>query len=637
MKLKNVSMKKIMYAFVFLAVINGCNNTDNDQLSPPNILWVTAEDITTMLGCYGDENAHTPHLDKFAEMSLLYNNAFATAPVCSPSRSCIISGLYANTLGSQHLRSHVEVPEIVKAYPMYLRKAGYYTSNNDKEDYNFTDTTIWDESSKNAHWRNRDEGQPFFSIFNLGLSHQSSIFGNDSVYHGRVGKFLPMVKQANPDSIQLLPYYPDTPEIRKLWARYYTNVSIIDYQFSQILAELKEDGLAENTIVFFYADHGTGMPRAKRAAYDSGLKIPLLVHIPEKYVEAFNFVPGQTDRLVSFIDFAPTVLELAGMEIPEHWQGAPFLSRKDIADNEFVFGASDRVDEAFELTRTIRSKNYRYVRNFLPHLPLLQPNFYTDQSEIMQALNQARATMQLNEAQQTLFTDPRKPEELYDVEKDPHELYNLAGDPAYQEILLDMREQLKTEVLRIHDTGFMPEPEMARLAAGSTPYQVAHDPETFPLPAILSACDLMLPGEMDKELLMQRLNWPNGFVRYWATVAVEVSGVMDQEIEQQLRKMLQDELATVQVEAAKVLMKSGETDAIATIVKHMQSGDEVLVLFASRALQEVSHLLPELPQEVYQVYEQIVQDTANGTQWHKYYKLYTFWSLSEVLGKEISI
>ena len=630
-------MKKIVSLLLISTALVSCKNSKDEIHQPPNILWVTAEDITTMLGCYGDENAHTPHLDKFAEKSLKYTNAFATAPVCSPSRSCIISGQYANTLGSQHLRSHVEVPDLVKAYPKYLREAGYYTSNNDKEDYNFTDTTIWDESSKTAHWRNRKTGQPFFSIFNLGLTHQSSIFGSDAEYKKRVGKFLPMVKRSDPDSLQLLPYYPDTPAIRKLWARYYTNVSIIDLQFHQILTQLEEDGLAGSTIVFFYADHGTGMPRAKRAAYDSGLKVPLLVHVPERYADEFNFIPNASDQMVSFIDFAPTVLELANVEIPEHWQGAPFLDRKEIPDKDFVFGASDRVDEAFEVTRTIRSKKFRYVRNFLPHLPLLQPNFYTDQSEIMQALNHAREKLSLNEAQQTLFAERRQPEELYDMESDPHELHNLAGDPAYRKILLQMRRQLKGEVLRIHDTGFMPEPEMIRLAAGSTPYQVAHDSQVFPLPAILSACDLMLPGEMDRERLMQRLTWPNGLVRYWATVAVEVTGMMDRGIKEQLHEMLKDDFATVQIEAAKTLVKAGDTNAISTIVKHMQSDDEVLVLFASRALQEVSHLLPEIPREINQVYEQIVQDTANGTQWHKYYKLYTFWSLSEVLGVKITI
>lgn len=638
LNLKGPMHQKIISVVFVVLFLSGCENKSEKTLPPPNILWVTAEDITTMLGCYGDENASTPHLDQFASEGVLYQNAFATAPVCSPSRSGIITGMYANTLGSQHLRSEVEIPDFITTYPEQLREAGYFTSNNDKEDYNFEDTTIWDESSKQAHWRNRAPGQPFLSVFNLGLSHQSSIFGSDSTYHNRIKEYLPFIDQTRPESINLLPYYPDTPEIRKLWARYYTNISIIDYQFKQILRQLESDGLKDSTIVFFYADHGTGMPRAKRAVYDSGLKIPLLIYMPDHYAEAFDFQPGtQSDQLVSFVDFAPTVLALAGMEIPGYWQGNPFLCKDPITKNEYVLGAADRVDEAFEVSRTIRNKKYRYIRNYLPHLPLLQSNFYTDQSEIMQALSYAKDTMQLNEAQQTLFADSRNPEELYDIKNDPHELNNLAGDPDYQSIVLEMRDNLNREILRIHDTGFMPEPEMRRLAAKSTPYELAHNPEVFPLPAILSACDLMLEDKMDMERLMQKLRYPNGFVRYWGVVAAQVKEVENAEIIDELHNLLDDELATVQIEAAKTLVKAGETAPVYTIVKHMQSDDEVLVLFASRAFQEVSQLLPEIPKEVYQVYDQIVADTKNGTEWHKYYQLYTFWSLSEVLGKEISI
>lgn len=619
-------------------LLGGCNEQTKQALPPPNILWITAEDITTMLGCYGDENASTPNLDQFAQQSVLYENAYATAPVCSPSRSCLISGLNANTLGSQHLRSEVEVPAFVKGYPHHLQKAGYYTSNNDKEDYNFKKPISWNESSPKAHWRNRSPGQPFFSVFNLELSHQSSIFGSDSVYQKRIEAYLPFIEQTNPDAINILPYYPDTQEIRRLWARYYTNVSIIDYQFSQILAQLKEDGLEDSTIVFFYADHGTGMPRAKRAAYDSGLKIPLLIRMPKKYAEMYKLSPGsRSDQMVSFINFAPTVLKLAGANIPSHYQGKPFLSKDGIAAKDYAFAASDRVDEAFELTRTIRNKQYRYLRNFLPHLPLLQPNFYTDQSEIMQALNQARENRQLNAAQQALFTNHRKPEELYNIDNDPYELNNLAGDPAFENILLSMREDLKSELLRIHDTGFMPEPEMRRLAENSTPYDVAHDPDTFPLSAVLSACDLMLPGKMDMEKLTEYLKSKNGFVKYWAVVAAQADTIKNERVKLQLLNLLDDDFATVQIEAAKTLIKFGVMDAVTTIVTHMQSDDEVLVLFASRALQEISHLLPEIPAEVYDVYDKIIADTSNGTEWHKYYKLYTFWSLSETLEKEISI
>ena len=260
----------------------------NFQQDKPNILWVSCEDITTMLGCYGDVNASTPNLDKFAKKSILFSNAFSTAPVCSPARSSIITGYYATTIGTQHLRSEVDIPNVIKPFPKYLREIGYYAVNNYKEDYNFTEDELWSDSSKNAHWKNREKDQPFFSVFNLGITHQSGIFGNDSIYNARIDKYLGDIEKIDPETLVLPSYYPDSPVIRKLWARYYTNVAIMDYQFGQILKELKGDGLEDNTIVIFFSDHGTGMPRSKRALYDSGLKIPMLVHIPQKLAVKFN-------------------------------------------------------------------------------------------------------------------------------------------------------------------------------------------------------------------------------------------------------------------------------------------------------------------------------------------------------------
>src|SRR6056297_3297950 len=232
MKLKNV-----LLASVFPFLIFSCNQ---DQPSDkPNIVWICAEDITTMLGCYGDPNARSPHLDAFAEKSVRFTNAFSTAPVCSPSRSCIITGEYATSLGTQHLRSETRIPESIVPFPKLLKKAGYYVSNNDKEDYNFEDNTIWHESSKTAHWKNRNEGQPFFSVFNINITHQSGIFGNDSVYAERIREYIPRVEKVIPEKLILPPYIPESPLIRKLWARYYTNVQVMDLQFAAQLKELE--------------------------------------------------------------------------------------------------------------------------------------------------------------------------------------------------------------------------------------------------------------------------------------------------------------------------------------------------------------------------------------------------------------
>jgi N-sulfoglucosamine sulfohydrolase len=345
---------KVILPLILSAGAAGCTNVHSKtELPLPNILWVSVEDITTLLGCYGDANASTPNLDAFAKRSVLFSNAFATAPSCAPSRSTIITGRNSVTLGTQRLRSEIAIPEEIKPFPKYLREAGYFVTNNSKEDYNFKDTTIWHDSSSKAHWRMRNEGQPFFSVFNLGQTHQSGIFGSDSVYSAKIKGFCRTLPSCNPDSVIVPPYYPDTPELRKHWARYYTNVSIIDYQFGEILKELEEDSLTENTIVVFFADHGTGVPRGKRSLYDSGLKVPLIVHVPDKYQKKYGMKPGTIDdRMVTFIDFAPTMLDIAGMEhsFRMAWK-AIHTRRQGQPASIHLYGISDRLDEAFEVAR----------------------------------------------------------------------------------------------------------------------------------------------------------------------------------------------------------------------------------------------------------------------------------------------
>ncbi len=597
----------------------------------PNIVWICAEDITTMLGCYDDENALTPNLDAFAGRSVKFTNAFATAPVCSPSRSCIITGEYATSLGTQHLRSETLVPESVVPFPKYLKNAGYYVSNNDKEDYNFTDNTIWNESSGEAHWRNRKGNQPFFSVFNIGITHQSGIFGNDSVYARRVEKYLPEIQEMVSENLVLPPYFPESPTLRKLWARYYTNVQVMDLQFAERLKELEDEGLLENTIVFFFSDHGTGMPRAKRALYDSGLKIPLLVYVPEKYAALFNMkAGGENDRLISFLDFAPTVLDLAGVAIPQNMSGKSFISEKEINEKDFVFGTSDRVDEAYETARTIRTKKFRYIRNFLPYTPLIQPNFYSDKSESMQELSKFRNQPGLTPAQSILFAENRPAEELYDVVNDPYEINNLAGRPEYRQVLEQMRTNLRSEILKSFDTGLMPEPEMIRLAENSYPFDIAKNDALFPVAEVLDACDLIITPGISSDDIIRYLNHENGFVRFWTVVAVESLEFYEPEILAELKKRISDDFETVQIEAAKTLIKAGSHEYSDVLVDKLESASEPVQLFAARAFEETWHLLPDFPEKVKHVYRKLEKQTAG--KWYGY-DLYSFWSLSQVFQK----
>lgn len=625
---------KCLISITFLIVLLSCSQRE-EELPPPNIVWVTIEDLSPMLGVYGDAIANTPHLDTFAKQSIRFTNAFATAPVCSPSRSCIITGFYGSSLGSMNLRSEVKLPLSITPYPKYLRQAGYYTSNNSKEDYNFIDTTIWDNSSSKAHWRDRKPGQPFFSVFNLMLTHQSSIFGDDSTYAKRVHSYLPYITPTLPAQVNLPPYYPDTPMIRKLWARYYTNVTIIDYQFSKIMEELEADGLTESTIVFFYSDHGTGMPRHKRALHDSGMKVPFMIHLPDKYAAKFKVTPNTiNDNLISFIDLAPTLFEIAGINIPEGYAGKSIISTGKVLERTHLFGASDRVDEGFDLSRSIRTKKYLYIRNFLPHLPLLQPNWYTDHSEIMIELNRVRHDKNLTQPQKDMFAPNRPIEELYDVDKDPYQLHNLATKAELKQTLNEFRNTLQQEILKNVDTGFAPEQELFRLSKGSTPFEFARNQDHYPLKKILEVNDLVLQPETAASEIMRHLDDSEGLVRYWAIIGLRTLNIDNDAVNEKLHALLKDEFPSVQIEAAKLLVERGDEKAASIIAGHMLSEDEIVVLFACRSFQQVANKISRIPADARKAYEKLSIETDSGRIRNKFYPLYSYWALTYVFEED---
>ncbi|MFT5126185.1 MAG: N-sulfoglucosamine sulfohydrolase, partial [Verrucomicrobiales bacterium] len=320
-------MKNIL--FLPLALFLTCSTRAVDL---PNILWITAEDMSPTLGCYGDHYSTSPHIDALAKRSGRYTHAYATAPVCSPSRSCLINGLPATSQGTQQMRSAFPIPSSMTGFPALLRKAGYFTSNNVKTDYNSANwseiiAASWDAQGADAHWRKGPKDRPFFSIFNLMTSHQSRtmVWPYDK-FKTEVQSTLKRSEIHDPAKAPIPPYYPDTPVVRKTVARFYDCVTAMDKEVGELLKQLKTDGLEDNTIVFFYSDHGSGMPRHKRALLDSGMHVPLLIHVPEKWQHLAPDKPGtDSDRLVNFADFAPTVLNLAGIPAPEHMEGKPFL------------------------------------------------------------------------------------------------------------------------------------------------------------------------------------------------------------------------------------------------------------------------------------------------------------------------
>jgi N-sulfoglucosamine sulfohydrolase len=428
----------------------------------PNIVWISNEDMSPRLGAYGDALARTPTLDRLAKQAVRYTHAFTTAPVCAPSRAAIITGMHQNAIGAQHMRTTEDrVPELpgpylavppfyVKAFPEYLRAAGYFTSNRAKTDYQFGEPfTIWDDLGPKAHWRNRpDKTRPFFSVFNLTVTHESQIFPTSPARKGK-----PLV--TDPAKIQVPPYYPDTPLVREELARVYDNIADMDRQVGQILAQLDEDGLAQSTVVFYWSDHGDGVPRAKRSLYDSGLRVPLMIRWP-----AHAPAPSVRDELVSFVDLAPTVLALAGVEIPIHMHGRVLIGERAAREPEYVFGARDRMDIEYDMMRSARDKRYLYIRNFEPELPYAGHIIYRNQSNIMQEWFRLQAEGKLKGPAALWMRTSRPAEELYDTHADPHQIRDLAADPTHRATLERMRRAVADWMARIGDQGLVNEPEM---------------------------------------------------------------------------------------------------------------------------------------------------------------------------------
>jgi len=452
----------------------------------PNIVWISAEDLSPDLGIYGDGYAATPTLDQLAREGARFTHAFSSAPVCAPSRSAIITGMYPTTIGSMHMRSKAVPPPGVKAFTEYLRAAGYYCTNRSKTDYNFEappsnrpPDTVWDESSEKAHWRNRpDPSRPFFSVFNIMTTHEGQIRLDEAAFAKVTAPLDPSVRH-DPARAAIPPYYPDTPLVRKDWARYYDLTSVMDGQVKTILQQLEDDGLADRTIVFFWGDHGRGLPRAKRFTYDSGLRVPLIVRWPGAVA------PGSVvGDLVSLMDLGPTVLALAGVPVPGHMQGRAFLGPARPPAREWVFGHRDRMDEAYDMMRTVRDARFRYIRNFFPGRPYAQHIEYMEEMPTMREWRR-RYKDHMNAVGpeygaalnpvQLLFMAPEKPsEELYDLDTDPYEVRNLAGSPEHQSVLARMRQALDTWQKETGDLGLVPEADLReRMRPGGAWVKVA--------------------------------------------------------------------------------------------------------------------------------------------------------------------
>lgn len=468
---------------IFISIAISCQPSKNDSditlHEKPNIIWLVAEDLSPILAPFGDSTAFTKNINRLANEGVRYPNLFSTHGVCAPSRAAIITGMYPSGIGANHMRTNSNMdftglpayeavpPSNVRMFTEYLRKAGYYTSNNSKKDYQFTAPDVaWDESGNFAHWRNRARDQPFFSVFNFNITHESSLFEpygfkKDEARHYEAGNRgfklsgwnVRTTEQETPIHVSkdsdfpIPPYLPDSETTRRdLW-KTYNNVAEMDRQLGAVLDQLEADGLLENTIIFFYGDHGGPLPRQKRLIYDSGLNTPLIIRYPNKQKAG-----SVDDQLISFIDFAPTLLSLVGIPPPEYLQGRAFLGEfKSENKRAYIHAATDRLDEYTDSKRAVRDHQFKYIRNYRAEQGYYLPVSYREQIPTMQELLRLRDAGELNEIQSQWFRDQKPPEELFDITYDPHELINLADNPTYRAKLKELSAEMDRWLNEIGD------------------------------------------------------------------------------------------------------------------------------------------------------------------------------------------
>ena len=567
----------------------------------PNILWLVSEDNDCLLGCYGDPLARTPTLDKLAREGVLYERCFAQ-PVCAPSRFTLITGMYAVGHGpAEHMRAQGTIPSWLKGFPTLLRAAGYYTSNNAKMDYNspIRPNQTWNESSRAAHWGNRPDAQtPFFSVFNHEVTHESCLFPE---------KELPLdFTPTDPAKVRLPAYQPDTPEIRADWARYYNHLTVLDEQIARKLKDLADAGLAENTIVFYYSDNGGVLPRSKRFLQESGTHVPLIIYFPPKWRHLAPAPPGSRIKApVSFIDFAPTVLSLAGVKIPDYMQGRAFAGPAKAAANEFVFLTRDRMDERYDMMRSIADSRWLYIHNYRPDLSYVQPLEYLFQARGYQSWARMAREGKLTPAT-AQFWGEKPTEELYDMQSDPDSVNNLAANPAHRETLARMRAALKERVLAVNDNGFLPE------GSALEGYEASRKPGAYPLERASALASLASERNVaNLPQLLATLDDPCEPMRWWAAQGCTMLREKAAPAEAALRKRLDDPSGAVQVAAAEALARMGKLDAgLPALERRLKDPSEPWFgLQAANVLDRLGELArPSLP-----VMREVLKNVANET------------------------
>ena len=556
-------MKKVSAVF-FLILFCVFQNL----LARPNILWISAEDIGPQFGCYGDPHAITPNIDRLASQGTRYTNAYTTAGVCAPCRSGIITGMYQNSIGTHHMRCNSLLPSWLKPFPKALKESGYYCTNNSKTDYQFSKPStneIWDQSGSRAHWKNRKKDQPFFAVFNYTGCHESGI-ASESKYKSVTANLTAKERQ-DPNKISTLPpYYPDTPAVREDWKRNYELITAMDSWAGSLIKEIKDQGLYEETIIFFWSDHGVGLPRAKRWLYHSGTHVPLIVRIPGQ-------LAGKVDhQLVSSIDFGPTVLNLAGIKVHDNLQGRAFLGKNLSAPRKYVFGARDRMDERYDIIRAVFDGRFRYIRNFEPLKPYYQYMNTPEKGATMREIRRAENESSLTVAGK-LFSSSEKPvEELYDIKVDPHEINNLASDSKYLSKIKLMRNVMSNWQSTIGDIGLIPEAEIEiqEKQSGSR-FEIMNGKESDSnhIQQLVSVATKASEGISALDDLMRASTSNDPVIRYWAMTGIGNIGKNAGEVAKKISiDAMKDDSPSVRIAAARAVAKFGEIDSALGLLKN---------------------------------------------------------------------
>ncbi|MCC6352776.1 MAG: sulfatase-like hydrolase/transferase [Verrucomicrobiae bacterium] len=587
----------------------------------PNILWITCEDISPYLGCYGCREAHTPNLDRLAGEGLRYTRAYANAPVCAVARSTLLTGMYSPTIGTHQMRSSVQLPPSIPAYPRIFREAGYYCTNNSKKDYNSNlerDQTLWDESSGRAHYKNRKAGQPFLAVFNITVTHESQL-GAKRIADYVAKQQIPATPRLRPEKIALPPYHPDLPAIREDWARLHDLITLMDGMVGERLRELEEAGLADDTIVFFNSDHGGMLSRAKRYIYNVGTQVPLLIRFPKKWQHLAPAGPGgAVDRLVSFIDIPKTFVSLAGLPVPRLMQGRIFLGPGAESAPGTVHFYRDRMAERYDLSRAVTDGEFYYVRNFMPHRPPGRDSRYGYDVQANWGAWEAHFEAGKCDPIQSQFFLPKPPVQLFDTRADPWHVRNLAGSPEHRECLQRLERDLDAWMIETRDIGLIPEPLFSDLVGPGKPFQTLFEyaqSDRYPVERLLGVAKAASLG--DPVRLPEYLGWltdGDPIVRHWGAYAVFLARPRGADVLRALGTMVaRDPMAGNRIMAAQALALCGDPDAaFAAILKESRETRCGYVFLQGLNAFQYSHTDDRLKQEDWRAFGKKRADGAPG-------------------------